>query len=90
MILVLFQFVVFAILIKQEVENSFADERRIMMEELEREREEQRRREARRERALGEQSRRLEEALEELSGRTQRKFSFFSTLTFYLTSHSCL
>ena len=47
------------------------------MEELEREREEQRRREARSERALAEQSRRLEEALEELSGRTQRKFFIF-------------
>ena len=47
------------------------------MEEMEREREEQRRREARSERALAEQSRRLEEALEELSGRTQRKFFIF-------------
>ena len=84
------QFVVAAILIKQEVENSFAEERRMMMEELEWGREEQRRKEARSERALGEQSRRLAEALEELSGRTQHKFSFFSTLIFYLTSYSRL
>ena len=61
------------------MENSFAEERRRMVEELEQKREEQRRREARSERVLGDQSRRLAEALEELSGRTQHKFSFSST-----------